>query len=102
VGDVLDLEFEWDEEKNKLNKKKHGISFETAQMVFQDPYRIEFFDDENSKNEQRYDVIGMVNDMLFVVYTERVNKIRLISARLATNLERRIYDDYNNNIITRR
>jgi hypothetical protein len=102
VGDVLDLEFEWDEEKNKLNKKKHGISFETAQMVFKDPYRIEFFDDENSKNEQRYDVIGMVNDMLFVVYTERVNKIRLISARLATNLERRIYDDYNNNIITRR
>jgi hypothetical protein len=102
VGDVLDLEFEWDEEKNKLNKKKHGISFETAQMVFQDPYRIEFYDDENSKNEQRYDVIGMVNDMLFVVYTERVNKIRLISARLATNLERRIYDDYNNNIITRR
>jgi hypothetical protein len=95
------VEFEWDDEKARKNKQKHGISFETARMVFCDPYRIEFFDDKNSTiNEQRYDVIGKVDDMLFVVYTERADKIRIISARLATSVERRVYDDYNFNIDT--
>jgi uncharacterized DUF497 family protein len=96
----MDLEFEWDDEKAKENKRKHGISFELAKLVFNDEHRVEFYDDENSANEDRYDVIGKVSDILFVVYTERKDKIRIISARLATKIERRVYNDYNNNIIS--
>lgn len=54
------------------------------------------YDFEHSDNEDRYIAIGMVNDVLFVVFTERSDSIRIISARLATNIERRIYYDQNN------
>ena len=87
------LKFEWDEDKNQLNLKKHGIDFETAMLVFNDLQRIEIYDMEHSINEDRYNTIGMVNDVLFVVYTERKENIRLISARLATKTERSIYYD---------
>jgi hypothetical protein len=93
----VELEFEWDEEKEKINKKKHGISFNTAKLIFKDDCRVEFYDSEHSVTEERYNVIGLIGDILFVVYTERRNRIRIISARLATKLERRVYDDYNNN-----
>ena len=99
--------FEYDEEKNKTNIEKHGISFKIAARVFFDYNRIEIFDENNSKNEERYDTIGNIqagnicnDDILFVVYTERVKTvknnekvdvIRIISARFATNAERRIY-----------
>lgn len=82
---------EWDEQKNELNKKKHGISFETAALVFADVNRIEYFDRLHSIEEDRYVVLGRVNNILFVVYTEREDASRLISARLATATERRIY-----------
>ena len=88
-GDNL-LNFEWDEEKNQLNLKKHGIDFETAMLVFNDLQRIEIYDVEHSINEDRYNTIGMVHDVLFVVYTERKENIRLISARTATKTERSI------------
>ncbi len=87
------MKFEWDDDKNKLNLKKHGIDFETAMLVFNDTQRIEIYDIEHSINEDRYNTIGMVNDVLFVVYTERKQNIRLISARLATQTERSIYYD---------
>lgn len=87
------LIFEWDEEKNKINKGKHGIDFETAMLVFNDTQRIEIFDIEHSVEEDRYNIIGMVHEVLFVVYTERKGRIRLISARLATQTERSIYYD---------
>lgn len=89
----ITLKFEWDEDKNQLNLKKHGIDFETAMLVFNDLQRIEIYDMEHSINEDRYNTIGMVNDILFVVYTERKENIRLISARLATKTERSIYYD---------
>ena len=89
------MNFEWDEEKNQLNLRKHGIDFETAVLVFNDLQRIEIYDVEHSINEDRYNTIGMVNDILFVVYTERKENIRLISARLATKTERSIYYDTN-------
>ena len=85
--------FEWDEEKNILNQRKHGISFETASYVFTDENYIEMYDFEHSINEDRYIAIGRVGDVLFVVFTERKEKIRLISARLATEAERRLYYD---------
>mgnify|MGYP003316997870 CR=1 FL=1 len=91
----MGLYFEWDEEKNKLNQQKHRVSFEIASYVFDDENYIEMFDFEHSIDEDRYIAIGMVKDILFVVFTERKEKIRIISARLATEEERRIYYDQN-------
>ena len=87
------MEFEWDEEKAVKNWKKHRISFETAKLIFNDPYRIEYLDDIHSDSEDRWISIGLVGKLLCVIYTERDggNKIRLISARLATAKERREY-----------
>lgn len=124
------MAFEYDEEKNRKNICKHGISFKSAARVFFDYDRIEFFDEENSDDEERYDTIGdtsagnfslneksglnnpgmlighigqtsgYVNEILFVVYTERIHveadgsrtdTTRLISARLATDFERGLY-----------
>lgn len=87
------MTFEWDEEKNILNQKKHGISFETASYIFKDEKYIEMYDFEHSIDEDRYIAIGCVGDVLFVVFTERRENIRLISARLATESERRLYHD---------
>lgn len=82
--------------KKKINIKKHKINFTTASFVFDDRNRIEFYDDIHSSNEDRYLTIGLVNDIaviLLVVYTERRDKIRLISARKANSHERRMYYD---------
>ena len=92
---LMELKFEWDEEKDRINRQKHGISFETASYVFRDEYYIEMYDFEHSMDEDRYIAIGMVGDLLFVVFTERGENIRLISARLATESERRLYYDQN-------
>ncbi len=83
--------FEWDEEKNAANVQKHGIDFEEAIHVFEDDDRIEIYDAAHSGEEDRYNTIGMVKDVLFVVYTERREVIRIISARPATRRERSIY-----------
>lgn len=87
----MPLQFEWDEEKARLNLKKHGVAFETAAKVFLDEDRIEIFDEAHSIHEERYITIGLAGDVLFVVYTMRTPKIRLISARLATARERSAY-----------
>ena len=114
------IQFEYDEDKNRKNIEKHGISFKSAARVFFDYDRIEYYDEEESAGEDRFDIIGDLsagsinlfggNDstigdigkdtVVFVVYTERVkymkdNKevevIRIISARYATSFERGIY-----------
>ena len=87
------MNFEWDEETNTLNKRKHKISFETAAHVFDDPDYIEMF--EHSIEEDRYIALGRIGEILFVVFTERKEAIRLISARLATDAERGLYYDQN-------
>lgn len=92
------MEFEWDEQKEEINIKKHHISFNIAKRVFNDINRIEIYDMQHSIEEDRYNTIGMVEDILFVVYTERKEKIRLISARLATEKERSLYYDNSNTI----
>lgn len=89
------MKFEWDQGKNLINQKKHKISFETAAYVFQDKNYIEMYDFEHSTEEDRYIAIGCVGEGLFVVFTERKENIRLISARLATESERRLYYDQN-------
>lgn len=71
------------------------MDFRDAVRVFYDPLRIEFYDDDHSGDEDRYNTIGMVREVLFVVYTERNDTTRIISARKATPRERRIYNDRN-------
>lgn len=87
------VHIEWDDEKNEINKNKHGISFESAGWVFSDEARLEFYDEIHSIDEDRYITIGKVAEVLFVVFTERDEgeTIRLISARVATAKERRLY-----------
>ena len=86
------MDFEWDENKNKINKAKHGISFETAARVFLDENRVEIFDAKNSKeNEDRFITIGKAGKILFVVFTEREDRTRIISARLAEKKEKEAY-----------
>lgn len=89
------MKFEWDEETDQINREKHGISFEIASYVFLDEYYIEMYDFEHSVDEDCYIAIGMVGNLLFVVFTKRGENIRLISARLATEKERRLYYDQN-------
>lgn len=93
--DIMNEEYslEWDDEKNDKNIKKHGIRFEDAGLVFGDGARIEYYDEIHSIDEDRYITIGKVEDVLFVVFTERPenNAIRLISARKANARERRLY-----------
>ena len=92
-----ELQFEWDDNKNEYNKRVHHLSFETAALVFADKNRVEFVDTKHSTpDETRYITIGKVNKVLYVSFTERGSDgvIRLISARIATSAERRIYGDY--------
>ena len=91
----LPVQFEWDEEKAALNLSKHGIDFRDAARVFYDINRIEWYDAAHSIDEDRYNTIGKVRNVIFVVYTERRDRTRIISARKATPNERRMYEDGN-------
>ena len=68
-----DYSFVWDEDKDRANLSKHGIDFKTAALVFNDDLRIEYLDEEHSYDEERYNTIGLVHDVLFVVYCDREN-----------------------------
>ncbi|MDR2767742.1 MAG: BrnT family toxin [Treponema sp.] len=88
---------EWDNDKNETNKREHeGLSFEQAQYVFADSERLERLDrsEGNMSGEERWQTLGMVGRVLFVVYTEREESKRIISARLADKPERRSYNGY--------
>ncbi len=91
------MKFEWDDEKEKINIIKHGIDFATAARVFNDENRLEIYDEYHSDTEDRYITIGLIDGVAYVilvVYTERNDAIRLISARKATQKERSAYYDY--------
>ena len=89
--EVSDHIIEWDDKKDEINRKKHGIRFSLAARVFLDDYRIEDFDELHSDYEDRIKVIGMVDDVLSVIYTERGEKYRIISARQADKKEESDY-----------
>lgn len=85
------MKFDWDEAKERTNIAKHGLSFQTATLVFLDPYLLDF-EDLGLYDESRWNAIGMVDGrVLFVTYTERGDRIRIISARGAEPHERRRY-----------
>jgi uncharacterized DUF497 family protein len=87
--------FEWDRNKAKANLRKHRVSFDEAQTVFTDDLSIAIPDPDHSGDEERQIIIGMSyhHRLLVVIYTERSRRIRLISARKATRLEREKYEN---------
>ena len=88
------MAYEWDSNKAVTNLAKHGVSFEEAKTVFDDPLYVDFYDPDHSYDEHRYIMIGMSaqNRLLLIAYTERGDSIRLISAREATRRERKAYE----------
>ena len=91
-----DNRFEWDSDKNEINKEKHGLSFEEILPVFDDPFFLERYDYLHSdENEDRILGIGNVNGVAVVAtaFTER-QRIRIISARLASPTEEKVYYEY--------
>ena len=95
MASEMDLDFEWDEDKATANLKKHKISFEEAKTVFADPFAITIDDPKHSVDEPRFVDTGASAEgrILVVSYTEREQKIRLISYRKATKTERKIYEE---------
>ena len=86
--------FIWSTLKSAANQKKHGISFEKATEVFDDPFFIEEYDEENSENEDRYNVTGFLkNRYITVSFTFRDNLTRVFSARKSDNEEEGAYDE---------
>jgi uncharacterized DUF497 family protein len=91
------VEFEWDDLKAASNEKKHGVSFEEARMVFDDPLA-RIFEDDDAVSERREIIIGHSDHhrLLLVCFIERASTVRLISARMATRRER---EDYEKNVL---
>ena len=90
------MRVDWDNAKNAINRSKHGIDFETAQLIFDDPFCITFVE-RVTDGEERWHAIGSIEKLvvLVVVHTYREvdseEMIRIISARRATTKERRLY-----------
>jgi uncharacterized protein len=93
---VRDDNFEWDDQKAESNFRKHGITFEMARDLFDDPFLLEWRDDSQSEDEIRYGAIGMIEQrLLFVAFVYRGEVIRIISARRAVTAEKRRYHHEN-------
>ena len=97
---IMDIiNFEWDENKNAINKRKHHISFEEAQTVFYDDEALDIDDPEHSEQEERFIILGMSTraNLLVVCHCYRQSEtvIRIISARKATKNEARQYNEWN-------
>jgi uncharacterized protein len=91
----MGLAFEWDDKKAKQNVQKHGVSFEEASTAFGDPLSRTIPDPLHSEEEDRFVTLGESNRrrLLVVVFTERGDNIRIISARVATRRERQDYEE---------
>lgn len=89
------LAFEWDESKAQANEAKHGVSFDEARTVFNDPSSITIHDPDHSQVEDRFVDIGISASgrILVVCYTDRSDRIRIISSRQATRTERIGYEE---------
>jgi uncharacterized protein len=89
---MQDADFEWDDDKAARNFVRHGVSFERARLAFADPCGVGEVDDREDYGEERFTLVGMVEGtLIFVAYTERGQRVRIISARRATKYEQ---DDY--------
>jgi len=92
----MGLQFEWDEKKAKINKRKHGITFEEATTAFADELSITIDDPLHSEDEDRLILIGQSKGFktLIVIHVEKRESIRIISARKATKHEQKFYEEY--------
>ncbi len=92
---MKDVRFAWDEIKNRLNKRKHGVSFEEARTVFLDENAIRYFDPDHSEDEDRFIMLGMSFRLRVLVvchcYRSEDEVIRIISARKANGQEAKAY-----------
>ena len=89
------MEFEWDPTKAASNLRKHSVSFAEATSIFHDALALTGADPDHSDDEERFITFGMSSNakLLVVSYTERGDRIRIISARAATRLERKLYEN---------
>lgn len=86
------LHFEWDDAKAAANFRKHGVTFEQAVYAFRDPFAVEWIDTRAAYDEERVILLGLSGgQILSVVYTERGERLRIISARRATKYEKDHY-----------
>lgn len=95
------LRFEWDERKNSINQRKHGVSFEEAAQVFRDPMYVSV-QDRIEDGEERWQTFGLVDGVLLLMVAHTIEEkssaweiVRIISARRATGKERRRYEEEN-------
>lgn len=88
---MRDDEFEWDDVKAASNLRKHKVSFKEATAAFRDPFALEWIDDAAPYGEERSVLLGMSNGLLYVVFTERGPRRRIISARPAERHETDAY-----------
>ncbi len=88
------MRFEWDDQKALSNLSKHGVAFEEASTAFRDPLSVTGGDPDHSLDEQRWITFGVsdAGRLLVVAHADRDDCIRIISARLTTKAERRIYE----------
>jgi uncharacterized DUF497 family protein len=91
------MEFEWDRQKAKYNLRKHRVSFEEASTVFDDVLAAFYQDPDHSPYEKRFLTIGMSvrRRLLFVAFADRNERIRIISARVPTKQEQKLYEEEN-------
>ena len=89
------MEFEWDPDKARRNLGKHGVSFQEAATVFGGPLAVTYFDPDHSEDEDRFLTFGhsSAGRLLVVSHTDREDRTRIISARRATQKERRSYEE---------
>jgi uncharacterized DUF497 family protein len=91
----MNVSFEWDRDKATANIRRHGVSFDEAATVFDDPLAVTFNDEDLSSEEIREMIIdhSITNRLLLVCFTERVHDIiRIYSARITTKMERKDYE----------
>jgi uncharacterized DUF497 family protein len=92
---MTQIVFSWDDRKNSVNLRKHGISFEEAQTVFFDEHALEYFDPGHSEEENRYLMLGLSYRLRVLVVSHSLRKkgseIRIISARKATKKEQKVH-----------
>ena len=89
------MDFEWDDDKADANERKHGVSFAEAMTVFADDLSLTGYDPDHSDNEDRYITMGLsaTGRLLVISHTDRSDKVRNISAREASRVEQRDYED---------
>ncbi len=92
VATVVFGDFEWDAEKAFANRRKHSVSFEEAAEAMRDPFSVDFEDIAHPENTLTL-AMSPRDRILYVVTTQRGERVRIISARAATSHERRIYED---------